>query len=122
MKKLTVFMVCCGMIAMLCLSWLFQENTIRIDNSPNGRYSLFVIKRNLDGLSVMPGQGSDVKCVVELREREDGKIILRKTVNMLQNIEQIQWETDAVWINPHCAISYDGGIVGNWQEENGQCH
>ena len=109
-----IFAACTSMVAVLCTSCVFQETTIRVSNSPDERYSLAVIKRNVDCLSVMPGQGSDVKCVVELRKRENGQIIIRKNVDMLQNVEQIQWGEGTVWINPHCAISYDGKVIGNW--------
>lgn len=104
------------MLVALCVVWIFQETTIRASNSPDERFMLAVIKRNIDSLPVMPGQGSDVKCFVELRRRDDGQIILRKEVDMLQNVEQIEWDADKVWINPHCAISYDGNLIGIWQD------
>ena len=75
MKKfLLIFPACAGMIAILCVIWMFQETTIRVSNSPDERYFLAVIKRNLDSLSVMPGQGSDVKGFVELRKKESGQV------------------------------------------------
>ena len=110
---LLIFFACAGMVVILCAIWMFQENTIRVSNSPNERYSLSVIRRNLDSLPVMPGQGSDVKCFVDLRKKENGQLILRKSVDMLQNIEQIQWGDGEVWINPHWAISYEGTVIGN---------
>jgi hypothetical protein len=116
---LLIFFACAGMVVILCAIWMIQENTIRVSNSPNERYSLSVIRRNLDSLPVMPGQGSDVKCFVELRKKENGQLILRKSVDMLQNIEQIQWGDGEVWINPHWAISYEGTVIGNWQESCG---
>ena len=103
-----------GVLIVSCAIWAFQETTIRASNSPDGRYVLVVIKRNLDSLPVMPGQGSDVKCFVELRRKDDVQIILRKEVDMLQNVEEIKWDVDRVWINSHCAISYDGKVTGNW--------
>ena len=39
---------------------------------------------------------------------------LRDNVDMLQNIEQIRWETDNVWFNSRCAIRYDGVKIGSW--------
>ena len=103
-----------GLFLIFCARWMFQETTIRVSNSPDGKYALSVIKRNIDSVPVMPGQGSDVKCFAELRRRESGQIILRKVVDMLQNVEQIKWDADKVWINPHCAISYEGKVIGNW--------
>ena len=104
-----------GVIALCCAIWACQETKIRVSNSPDGRYVLAVTKRNLDTLTVMPGQGSDIKCFVKLRRRGDGRMILRKGVNMLQDVEHIQWGVDRVWINSRCAISYDGKVIGNWQ-------
>ena len=104
-----------GIIALCCAIWACQETKICVSNSPDGRYVLAVTKRNLDTLAVMPGQGSDIKCFVELRRRGDGRMILRKGVNMLQDVEHIRWDVDRVWINSRCAIQYDGEVIGNWQ-------
>jgi len=109
---LALFVV--GLFLIFCAMWVFQETTIRASNSPDGRYLLVVLKRNLDSLPVMPGQGSDVRCFVELRRRGNGQLILRKDVDMLQNVEHIQWESDRVWINSHSAISYEGKLIGIW--------
>ena len=113
-KILVLALLAVGFSLILCVMWMFQEATIRASNSPDGKYSLVILKRKLDFLPVMPGQGSDVKCFVELRWREDGKIILRKDVDMLQNVEYIQWDADRVWINSHSAISYEGKQTGIW--------
>ena len=101
-------------LVLCCTLWAFQETTIRTSSSPDGRYVLVVSKRNIDSLPVMPGQGSDVKCFVELRRREDWQMILRKGVDMLQNIEHIQWDADRVWINSRYAITYEGNVIGEW--------
>lgn len=94
--------------------WLFQETTVRVDKSPDGRYSLVVLKRNLESIiPVAPGQGSDAKCNVELREQESGRLIFRKEVPMLQDVGQIQWERNKVWLNARFAITYDGSDLGN---------
>lgn len=105
-----------GIIGIIILPaiWMFQESTVRVDNSPDGRYSLVVLKRNLESIiPVAPGQGSDAKCHVELREQGSGRLIFRKEVAMLQDVGQIQWERNKVWINPRFAISYDGSDLGN---------
>ena len=34
---------------------------------------------------------------------------------MLQDVEQIQWEQNKIWINPRFAIPYDGSDLGNGQ-------
>ena len=110
---LLFFLVGASMVAILCAIWMFQETTIRVSNSPDERYSIAVIRRSLNVLPVMPGQSSDVECFVELR-KENKQVIIRKDVDMVQDIEQIQWGDREVWINPHCAISYDGKIIGDW--------
>ncbi|MBP5320542.1 MAG: hypothetical protein J6334_06110, partial [Kiritimatiellae bacterium] len=111
---LVLFIV--ALFVFICVMWMFQEMAICSSDSPDGRYVLVVMKRNIDSLPVMPGQGSDVKCFVELRRRVDGQIISRKTVDMLQKVEHIQWDADKVWINPRCAISYDGKAIGICQD------
>lgn len=45
---------------------------------------------------------------------DGGQIILRKDVDMLQNVEHIQWDADKVWINTRSAISYEGNAIGIW--------
>ena len=111
---LSVFLVV-ALIVFVCAIWMFQETTIRVSESSDGRYVLVITKRNIDSfLSVMPGQGSDVQCFVELRRMDDRQIILRKNVDMLQNINHIQWDADKVWINTRSAISYEGNAIGIW--------
>ena len=114
-KILLLVLFIVALFVFICVMWMFQEMAICSSDSPDGRYVLVVMKRNIDSLPVMPGQGSDVKCFVELRRRVDGQIISRKTVDMLQKVEHIQWDADKVWINPRCAISYDGKAIGIWQ-------
>ena len=111
---LSVFLIV-ALIVSVCTIWMFQETTIRVSESPDGRYVLAITKRNIDSfLSVMPGQGSDIKCFVELRRMDGGQKVLRKDVDMLQNIKHIQWDADKVWINTHSAISYEGEALGIW--------
>ena len=111
---LSVFFIV-ALIVSVCAIWMFQETTIRVSYSPDGRYVLAITKRNIDSfLFVMPGQGSDIKCFVELRRMDGGQIILRKDVDMLQNVEHIQWDADKVWINTRSAISYEGNAIGIW--------
>ena len=110
-----VLATCCLAIVLCGARWLLQETVVHISFSPDGKYSLSVLERNLDRiLPVMPGQGSDGKCCVELRETASRRTIARKDVAMLQLIERIRWDLTGVWINPRCAISYDGTIVGTW--------
>lgn len=120
MKKMMLIFAT-GMLAMVILAaiWMFQETTVRASQSPNGQYLLVVLKGNWESiLPVMPGQGSDAKCHVELRDRESGRRLVRKEVAMLQDVQQIQWEHDKVWINPRFAIPYDGSDLGNRQPWN----
>ena len=101
-------------MVILAAIWMFQETTVRASQSPNGRYLLVVLKRNWESiLPVMPAQGSDAPCHVELREQGSGRLIVRKEVAMLQDIQQIQWEHNKVWLNPRFAIPYDGSDLGN---------
>lgn len=105
-----------GMLLLVAIPaiWLFQETTVRVDKSPDGRYSLVVLQRNLESIiPVAPGQGSDAKCNVELREQGSGRLIFRKEVAMLQDVGQIQWERNKVWLNARFAITYDGSDLGN---------
>ena len=113
-RTIIVLSLLVSVITLCCLIWMLQETAIYASNSPDEQYVLVVMKRNIDSYLVMPGQGSDVKCFVELRSRVDGQIILRKDVSMLQNIEHIKWDADKVWINSHSAISYDGKLMGIW--------
>lgn len=64
----------------------------------------------------MPGQGSDVRCFVELREVQSQRLIFRGELNMMQEIEEIRWEADMVRISRFKAISYGGIKIGNWDE------
>jgi len=93
---------------------MFQERTVFASKSPDSKYMFAVLQRNLEYLPVMPGHGSDVECLIELRTCEEGILLFRDNVDMLQNIEQIRWETDKVWFNSRCAIRYDGAKIGSW--------
>lgn len=107
---LTVILV----LSILLATWMQHETVVSVSHSPDGQYLLVVLKRNVLSIPVMPGQGSDAECSVELREKGSCRLIARKKVALLQNIEQIQWAAGKVWINPHCAISYEGSALGIW--------
>lgn len=109
-----ILIVCIIVLGALLVGWMFQERTIFTSESPDGKYMVSVLKRNFECLPVMPGHGSDVKCSIELRTYDEGRLLLRDNVDMLQNIEQIRWETDKVWFNSRCAIRYDGAKIGSW--------
>ncbi len=110
MRVMLTSVLIVGVVTMSCAIWALQEKAICAINSPDERYVLTVFKRNIDSFPVMPGHGSDVRCIVELRRRGNGQLILRKDVDMLQNVDHIQWDADRVWINPHSAISYEGKL------------
>lgn len=96
------------------LKWLLLEYPIMACTSLDHRYSFTVLRRNIDRFPVMPGQGSDIGCFVELREIHNNRLIFRGKLNMLQEIEEVRWETDSVWINRLKAISYNGLRIGDW--------
>lgn len=116
MKKVLLFVfLLITLFLIFSVWWMFQEETVQTSTSPDGRYLLVVLTRNLDSyFPIMPGQGSDVECFVELRKTKRGDIILRKSVDMLQNVDNIQWDVDRVWINSCCAILYNGEPIGLW--------
>lgn len=115
-KKVVLTFSLILVVAILGWTWLQMESPVMLCNSLDHRYSLVVKKRNADSVFGMPGQGSDVRCFVELREVQSQRLIFRGELNMMQEIEEIRWEADMVRISRFKAISYGGIKIGNWDE------
>ena len=63
-------------------------------SSPDGRFTVSVFR---DGsLFAMPGQAGDSSGVVVLSDRKTGRIIQRRSVDMVQRIDQVLWSSTNV--------------------------
>jgi hypothetical protein len=64
--------------------------------SPDGRFKMVVYR--IPTASAMPGQTGDAPGFVRLYEQKTGRVLYQKDVEMVQNIDQVEWSSTNLFI------------------------
>lgn len=80
--------------------------------SPNREYKLCVYRDT--SYRGFPGSSSDASGLIVLTRIKDGKCLFRDKITMVQLVDDIKWEEDAVRINHIDGIRLDGTTFGEW--------
>jgi hypothetical protein len=67
----------------------FRATEYRVFAIPNGRFEIVVYRTPM--AFAMPGQSSDAPGYFQLRERNSGKVLQQRSVDMVSMVDQVEW-------------------------------
>ena len=104
-----------GVILMAGVSFLLLQKNYELsieEVSPSQEYKLCVYRDS--SYRGFPGSSSDASGLIVLTRIKDGKCLFRDKITMVQLVDDIKWEEDAVRINHIDGIRLDGTTFGEW--------
>ena len=92
-----VIIACAGLLMFIHLGKRALAQKYNWYASPDGRFKVVIF--SVPSLRfAMPGQGGDAPGFVQLIDTKTGRVLHERNVDMVQNIDQMDWSPDSVHI------------------------
>ena len=90
---------------------LYMEAT-----SPNGIYRVEVLR--IPSPFAFPGQSGDSSGRVSLINMQEKRLVFHSKIQMISEVEYIQWNAEDIRLNAVTGMTYEGIKVGDWGEDS----